>query len=140
KTYDNPDKNGGALGADNPTFHASIGWDWIPTIRGRNSGIWNKVYLSSTGPVTVEDPLVTSSLPLPDITRADVTITTVLRNNDSSAVTGVLRGHFGDTPFETPVTLEPSSAKSVQSQLHLANPKLWWPNGYGDPNLYDVTL
>ena len=28
-----PDSNGGVLGADNPTFHASIGWDWIPTIR-----------------------------------------------------------------------------------------------------------
>ncbi|MGA3042280.1 MAG: discoidin domain-containing protein, partial [Bryobacteraceae bacterium] len=26
KTFDNPDKNGGALGADNPTYHASIGW------------------------------------------------------------------------------------------------------------------
>ncbi len=24
--------------------------------------------------------------------------------------------------------------------LHLDNPKLWWPNGYGDPNLYDVEL
>ena len=140
KTFDNPDKNGGALGADNPTFHASIGWDWIPTIRGRNSGIWNKVYLSSTGPVSVEDPLVTTSLPLPDTTRADVTITTVLRNNDPAQVTGTLRGRFGDVPFETPVTLEPSSAKAVKSQLHLSNPKLWWPNGYGDPNLYDVTL
>jgi hypothetical protein len=30
--------NGGVLGADNPTYHASIGWDWIPTIRGRNAG------------------------------------------------------------------------------------------------------
>ncbi len=40
KTLQTTGKNGGALGADNPTFHASIGWDWIPTIRGRNTGIW----------------------------------------------------------------------------------------------------
>jgi beta-galactosidase/beta-glucuronidase len=40
------DKNGGVLGADNPTYHASIGWDWIPTIRGRNIGIWNDVFLN----------------------------------------------------------------------------------------------
>jgi hypothetical protein len=43
------DKNGGILGADNPTYHASIGWDWIPTIRGRNIGIWNDVFLSVRG-------------------------------------------------------------------------------------------
>ncbi len=24
--------------------------------------------------------------------------------------------------------------------MHLTNPKLWWPNGYGDPNLYKVEL
>ena len=58
KTFDNPDKNGGALGADNPTYHASIGWDWIPTIRGRDTGIWNDVYLATTGPVTIDDPFV----------------------------------------------------------------------------------
>ena len=35
------DANGGELGADNPTFHATVGWDWIPTIRGRDIGIWS---------------------------------------------------------------------------------------------------
>ncbi|WP_289458374.1 glycosyl hydrolase 2 galactose-binding domain-containing protein, partial [Klebsiella pneumoniae] len=33
-----PQSNGGVLGGDNPTMHASIGWDWIPTVRGRNIG------------------------------------------------------------------------------------------------------
>ena len=28
--------------------------------------------------------------------------------------------------------------KTVKHALHLDNPKLWWPNGYGDPNLYPV--
>ena len=140
KTFDNPDKNGGALGADNPTFHASIGWDWIPTIRGRNTGIWNNVYLSSSGPVTVEDPLVTSTLPLPDTSRADVTIHAIVRNHDAAPVSGTLRGRFGEIPFETPVSLDGSSAQNVRATLHITNPKLWWPNGYGAPNLYDVQL
>ncbi len=61
KTFESPDKNGGPLGADNPTFHASIGWDWIPTVRGRNTGIWNKVYFSETGPVTIEQPFVNTT-------------------------------------------------------------------------------
>jgi hypothetical protein len=146
KTFENPDKNGGALGADNPTFHASIGWDWIPTVRGRNTGIWNRVYIDSTGPVTLSNPFVSSTLPLPDTTKADVKIEVTLRNLEARPVSGTLRGRFGAVPFEQRVSLEPSATQTVKLSpsthpaLRLENPKLWWPAGYGDPNLYDVQL
>jgi len=140
KTAQTTDKNGGALGADNPTFHASIGWDWIPTIRGRETGIWGKVYLAATGRVTVEDPFVSSTLPLPDTTRAEVTVEATLRNRSEAAVSGTLRGTFGPESFEAPVTLAAGEAWQVKHTLQLPAPKLWWPNGYGDANLYDVTL
>ncbi len=136
KTFDNPDKNGGALGADNPTYHASIGWDWIPTIRGRNTGIWNNVYLTNTGAVTVEGPLASSTVG----EGADVTIEATLRNWESHAVSGTLRGSFGETAFEEAVSLGGGGSQIVKHTLHLANPKLWWPNGYGEPNLYTVRL
>jgi hypothetical protein len=141
KTAERPDLNGGALGADNPTYHATIGWDWIPTIRGRDTGIWSDVFLTTTGPVTIENPLVTTTLPLPDTSRADVAIETTLRNSGAAPVSGTLRGHFGDTPFETAVTIEAGAAKTVKlDPLHLNRPKLWWPNGYGDQNLYPVDI
>jgi hypothetical protein len=146
KTWTDPDKNGGVLGADNPTFHASIGWDWIPTIRGRNTGIWNDVYLETTGPVTIEHPFVSTNLPLPDTTRADVRIETTLRNHGETPVSGTLRGRFGEVSLELPVTLEASSEKvvkldpSTHEALRLQNPRLWWPAGYGAPNLYDIEL
>jgi len=140
KTFDNPDKNGGALGADNPTFHATINWDWIPTIRGRDIGLWNDVFLTATGPVTIEDPYVTTTLPLPDVSRADVSIEVTVRNHGAKAVAGVLRGRFGETPAETAVTLEPGASKPVRLALHLDRPKLWWPAGYGEPNLYNVEI
>jgi beta-galactosidase/beta-glucuronidase len=123
-----------------------VGWDWIPTIRGRNTGVWNNVYLTTTGAVTVEDPFVQTALPLPDISSADVKVEVTLRNFDAKPVSGTLRGSFGDVAFELPVTLDPSSAKTVKLDpsttpvLHLKNPKLWWPVGYGDPNLYPVEL
>ncbi len=138
--------NGGALGADNPTYHASIGWDWMSTIRGRNTGIWGDVYLTQTGPVTIENPRVSTRLPLPDTSRADVTVEATLRNSENWPVTGTLRGRFGQAAFETAVSLDPLAAKTVKldstttAALRLANPKLWWPNGYGDPNLYPVEL
>jgi hypothetical protein len=140
KTFENPDKNGGVLGADNPTYHASIGWDWIPTIRGRDTGIWKDVYLNVTGPVTIESPLVSTSFPLPDTSHADVNITVTLRNHDTRPMNGILRGHFGDAAFETPVALDAGAEKTANAALSIQNPKLWWPAGYGDPNLYPVEL
>ena len=138
--------NGGALGRDNPTFHAAAGWDWISTIRGRDDGIWNSVSLTTSGPVTIESPLVSTTLPLPDTTHADVTIEATLHNHDSQPVSGTLRVTFGDVRAEIPVTLAASESRTVQitpatqPALHLTNPKLWWPVGYGDPNLYPVTF
>ncbi len=146
KTFENPDLNGGALGADNPTYHASIGWDWIPTIRGRNMGIWNDVYLSVSGPVTLDDPFVSTVVPLPDTSRADVSIEVSLRNHESRAIEGTLRGRFGEVSFEQDLTVEASATKkivlnpSTHPALRLQNPRLWWPVGYGEPNLYNVEL
>ncbi len=140
------DKNGGILGADNPTYHASIGWDWIPTIRGRNIGIWNDVFLNATGSVTIEDPLVTTDLKLPDTTSADINLQITLHNHKSDAVSGILSGSYGDINFKQDVSLEPSSSKTVninpstEPALHIINPKLWWPKGYGIPFLYNVKL
>jgi hypothetical protein len=140
KTMQDPDKNGGILGADNPTYHASIGWDWIPTIRGRNTGIWNDVWLVTTGPVTIESPFVNTSLPLPDTSRAAVSLEVIVRNHTSEPQTGTVRGRFGDLPFEVPVNLAASEEKAARTQLSIDKPRLWWPNGYGAPDLYDVEM
>ena len=146
KTLESAGKNGGGLGADNPTYHAAVGWDWIPTIRGRDTGIWGDVFLTTTGVVTLEDPLVSASLPLPDTSRADVNVEVVLVNHQATPVSGVLRGNFGEISFEQAVTIEGFARKKIKISpatdpaLRLHDPKLWWPTGYGDPHLYDVSL
>ena len=146
KTFATTGKNGGALGLDNPTYHASIGWDWIPTIRGRDTGIWADVFLTLTGPVTVENPFVKTTLPLPEINHADVDVEVELVNHSSQAVTGILRGRLGEQAFEQRVTVEGSATKKVTfdpattSALRLKNPELWWPAGYGEPHLYPCEL
>lgn len=140
KTFEEPDKNGGALGADNPTCHASIGWDWIPTIRGRNAGIWNDVRLARTGPVTIDDPLVATTLPLPDISSAAVTVGATVRNHGPQPFEGVLKGRFGEHEFSVPFTLAGGEARAVTHRLELRQPRLWWPAGYGEPFLHPVRL
>jgi Exo-beta-D-glucosaminidase Ig-fold domain/F5/8 type C domain/Glycosyl hydrolases family 2 len=146
KTYASTGKNGGGLGSDNPTYHASIGWDWIPTIRGRNTGIWAEVALSKTGAVTLEDPLVTSALPLPDISKADLSLEVIAVNHTAKPVSGTLRGTFGTISFAQPIQLGAAERQVVRlsaathPQLRIVQPQLWWPTGYGDPHLYDVKL
>ena len=166
KTYESTGKNGGALGADNPTYHASIGWDWIPTVRGRNIGIWSDVYLTTTGGVTLEDPLVTSTFPQDMSSRpeadgrsggtrsstanapshADVSLEVFAVNHTSEPVSGTLRGRFGPIDFEQRVSLAASERQAVKlspathHQLRIERPELWWPAGYGEPHLYDVEL
>jgi hypothetical protein len=146
KTFEIPGRNGGALGADNPTYHASIGWDWIPTIRGRDTGIWGNVSLSTTGAVTLDAPFVSSKLPLPDTSTADLTLEVDLINHRPEKASGTLHFRFGDIEISHSVTVEPSSTTTVKldstshPQLHHKQPQLWWPTGYGEPHLYDVEL
>lgn len=146
KNKQSTDFNGGILGADNPTFHATIGWDWIPTMRGRNIGIWNDVFLTTTGKVTVQDPYVQTQLALPDTTQARLTAEVVVKNHDGKDVSGVLQGRVGDVTFEQPVELKAGEERTVVfdadrfPQLQVKNPRLWWPNGYGTPYLYDANF
>jgi len=146
KTLQSSGKNGGALGADNPTYHASIGWDWIPTVRGRNTGIWAEINLVSTGMVTLEDPLVSSVLPLPDRSYADLTIECTAVNHSDKLFTGTMHGKFGTVDFLQRISI-PANGKQLlklspdtHKQLRIAKPELWWPTGYGEPYLYDVEL
>lgn len=141
------DANGGILGADNATFHASIGWDWIPTVRGRNHGIWNDVYFTYSGDVTIEEPFISTEFPgLPDLGVAEVSAQMLVRNHADHAVQGVLKGSFGEHCFQRELSLEAGESRLLEfnsqdsPELRIQNPRVWWPNGYGEPELYDVKL
>jgi len=143
---DDPDPNGGVIGKDSPTFMASIGWNWMPTIPGRNIGIWNDVYLTSTGDVSVLDPFVRTTLSLPDTTKAYLALDVDLKNRSKQPVEGILEAFFEGRLIEVPVTLAGRETKSVHlssadyPQLVMDNPSLWWPNGYGDQPMYGMKV
>ncbi len=139
-------KNGGMTAIDGPTFLSTIGWDWIPAIRDRDTGIWQKVFLSASGPVQIKNPLITTDLPLPRLDSADIAVKTTVENVTDQPQHGVLKGSFGNVSFEKEIELAPNSSTLVSFDpattpaLHLHNPKLWWPNGYGPQNLYSLHL
>ena len=140
-----PGENGGIMCLDGPTFVATEGWDWVPAIRDRDTGIWQPVTLTATNMIKIGDAQVVTNMPLPDTSRADVEITVPLQNLTDAPVTGNLKASFGDVTVTKQLTLAPGEnsvkfAPAEFSQLTLQHPRLWWPNGYGKPELYTLQL
>ncbi|MET0308445.1 MAG: LamG-like jellyroll fold domain-containing protein [Sphingomonas sp.] len=131
-------ENGGQLAIDGPTFVATEGWDWIPGIRDRNTGIWQPVELQAHGDVRILDPQVITDLPLPRTDRADVYIKVPVENNGRVPVEVTVRAEFDGHKVEQAITAYPGITKVGFAAVRVDNPKLWWPNGYGAQALHDL--
>ena len=51
--------NSSMVSLDFPSYISVSGWDWMPAVRDRVSGIWDHVWLRSTGPAVLGDQLLT---------------------------------------------------------------------------------
>src|SRR3954471_11960260 len=122
--------NGGESAIDGPTFLSTIGWDWLPAIRDRDTGIWQKVYLSATGPVLVKDPLVPTDLPLPNTDSSDVAVQAPLENVTDQPQKGVVKGTIENIAFEQAVEIAAHRSqkvtfdKTTTPALHIDHPRL----------------
>jgi len=140
-----PGENGGMMCLDGPTFVDTEGWDWIPSIRDRDTGIWQPVTVRATGGVRIEDAQVVTKLPLPESSTADVEIMVPLLNETNTTVSGTLEASFDNVKVTKAISLAPGNnavtlAPSEFAQLKVQHPRLWWPNGYGKPELYTLKL
>ncbi|WP_294391066.1 sugar-binding domain-containing protein [uncultured Sphingomonas sp.] len=138
-------ENGGMMMLDGPTFEATEGWDWIPTIRDRNVGLWQGVDLLATNDVEIGDAQVITNLPKPDNSVADISIEVPVKNLSDAPVATEIRATFDTTTVSKQVTVAPGETlvkltPAEFPQLSVQNPKLWWPNNYGAPNLHMLHL
>ncbi|TCC92366.1 beta-mannosidase [Pedobacter frigiditerrae] len=129
-----------------PTYVSSGGWDWMPYVPGLNSGITDKVFLSNSGSLTIQDPWVRTKLPTN--ARADLSIALAIKNTENEEQTAYINGVImpGNIEFVKKIKVDANDEisflldKREFEQLAINNPKLWWPNGYGEPNLYTCKL
>jgi hypothetical protein len=141
-----PGPNGGIMCLDGPTFICTEGWDWISGVRDRATGIWQEVTLKATGAVKIGDVNVVTDLPLPDTTSARVNLAVPLSNDSGRPVAGVLEAAFEGVTVRRRVVVAVAGETEVHltpddfPQLHLKRPRLWWPNGYGRPELYHLKV
>ena len=143
--------NGGQGGdgqiARNNTMQYTPGWDWIQPVRDRNTGIWDEVSITTTGPVCLSFPYVVTKVPgvrdpeTKTQKEAFVNTSVELENTGSTSLKGLLVCETNGTRLTQPVTLSPFEKKTVSlNPLAVKNPRLWWPNGIGEQPLYDMNL
>jgi exo-1,4-beta-D-glucosaminidase len=134
------------LGYQDPQKHIDI--SFVPD---RNAGVWKRVFLSSSGAVTVRNPYVATDLPLPATNPASLIVYCDLINNTSQPVSGILSGEISrpgkpTIKFQQSVQLFRTETKefaftpSNYTQLVVADPDLWWPYQWGEPKLYHLKL
>jgi beta-mannosidase len=143
KESGNCGSNGGVMSQDGPTFIASQGWDWIPTVADRDMGIWKPVYVRVTGSVELRHPWV-RTLNV-STTSATIPVQVTLMNTSGASVSGTLSGVIDNTIQLTPQSVTvpgtaPDSVIATFPDYTMTNPTLWWPNGYGNPILHTLEL
>ena len=128
-------------------IEATTGWDdHNPQPPDLNMGVWQNVFISADGPVTIRHPYVVTDLDLPTLAVAHLTISAKLNNSSNKKVTGKLTGVIETISFEKEVTLEPQESKVVEfnpseyNQLNINNPRIWWPHTVGKQELYNMKL
>lgn len=125
----------------------SIGFvDWNPSPPDKNMGLWRGVQLVKTGQVALKNIFVDSKTNTKTLNEAFLTIRTEIKNyaNKDSKIT--LKGTIGNIRFEKNYTLKANEKKKISlttdeiKELHIKNPRLWWPNNLGEQNLYDLNM
>ncbi len=142
--------NGGQAGdgtiAKNVAHQYVAGWDWIQPIRDRNTGIWDKVTIEKTKQVNLKNPHVVTLVPgvrKPNGPQqpATIRVSAELENPTSKKIDGVLRYTLDGQTVTQKVRIPAQTTQQIKlKDLTLQNPKLWWPNGYGDQHLYPLNL
>jgi beta-galactosidase/beta-glucuronidase len=148
--------NGGPTGdiGKNVTMLCSVGWDWVPPVRDRNIGIWLPVYLRTSGGVTVGNTKITTELAgEQDTSAAKLSLSLFLYNHTSSNDIGKLTvkispENFRGKSYQFTKNVAVGGYASNLIELNANNtkdliinkPGIWWPNGYGKPNLYRIRM
>lgn len=120
--------------------------DWAPTPPDHFMGIYRDIRLKRSGKVSLNSPFVAPDVDTKDLTKASVTVSTEVQNHGNEAKKVEISGRIEDITFKKTVQLAPNERQEVKftpqefAQLNLKNPRLWWPNGLGEPAMYKLEL
>jgi exo-1,4-beta-D-glucosaminidase len=120
--------------------------DWNPRPADENMGIFREVFVHISGAVKMNHTVIQSEVNLESLDEAWLSIETELVNLSDDIVNGKLTGKIEDKTFSYPVRLEAKETRKLRmtseemKDLHLKNPRLWWCNDLGNPEMYLLDL
>ena len=99
------------------------GWDWAPTLP--NMGIFRPVIINAYDCDKFED-------------------TEIIQSHENGKVTLTLKASTRHSAKDVEITgsvdNQSVTLENGEGKIIIENPRLWWPRGYGEQNLYEVTF
>lgn len=135
----------GMIGRD-VTMQFTAGWDWIQPVRDRNTGIWDEVTIEVTGDVDIRNGFAKTRVPgarLPGELQdpAYVTFSADFENVTDRMVEGEAAIAYMGSIEKKKIKIEPRTTVTVAfSEMKQSDPRIWWPNGLGQPSLYPAVI
>ncbi len=110
------------------------GWDWGPRLV--TSGIWRDVELVTWNGVKIDNVQYIQK----DVTAKRAELTTIVRvKSDKDIADATVTVKADGKTLAKRVTPLKKGVNLVELDYSVKNPRLWWTNGLGEPNLYDFT-
>ncbi|KAA3634491.1 MAG: glycoside hydrolase family 2 protein [Bacteroidetes bacterium] len=106
-----------------------FGWDWGPRFVG--CGVWRPVYLEFWNEARIKDVFCRTT----ELTEEEANVKINLTIETSEA--GQYKMNFNDRSITLPLN---EGKNELEYDYKISNPKLWWPNGLGAPNLYNLDI
>ncbi|MBY8981633.1 MAG: hypothetical protein KGD57_01680 [Candidatus Lokiarchaeota archaeon] len=120
--------------------------DWAPTPPDDNMGIWQPIFLYSSGPIFINNIFIESNLNLDNLKQASLTVNTELLNNQEEEFEVEIEGKIENITISKKIKILPYEKKKVIlnsiefPQLIINNPRIWWPYQLGNPEMYKLQL
>src|SRR5512133_3940873 len=112
-----------------------FGWDWGPMLPP--IGIWKDIRLEGRSTARLDDVHLRQSHAAGKVT---ISATVTLQRWSADPLNVSLRVTAPDGSVREQTSAIAEGASGAQVALAVANPQLWWPNGYGERPLYGVEV
>jgi beta-mannosidase len=114
--------------------HCMFGWDWGPQLP--DAGIWRNIELVGFSYARLDGFYVTQKH-YEDKIELNIDVDTEIINFEEDYT---LEVEVVSPTGEKTSEIAAAADGKTQITVGISNPKLWWPNGYGEQNLYTLNI
>lgn len=120
--------------------------DWAPIPPDKNMGIWREVKLEINKKIGIHHSFVNPTFKKSSLDASSLVISTEITNFSNKPQDAVIKGEIDKITFSKKFHLAANETRKIFfnssefPQLVINKPKLWWPNGLGEPNMYKLKL